>query len=408
MTTRFKRRGCLAPPLFLLLWLLAALLPAPVARATLAPAGLIDGPSPTILEVDGAALAPDGSGGIVYRKLANGQPHLFVAQFLNGAWQPPVQVDGGQPFAASFPAIAAGDGGRLLVVWAEPWATIDGQTHYELMSSELDPGAQRFGPAQQVDPRDIGDGSAAYPSLAMAPNGTAYVAYRVVTDSLVNNPSIIPLRAGDELVSVRVARYNGEGLPWSALGTINNHPELTMRHPSATNAPVIGVSQAGNAVVLWQEPNSAGVAQIFAMRIFGNRLGFPLQVSPESVQGRPISAEADAPALAVNEFGEARIAYRLAGGAGSPYGTAQVFLDSLPSEVDTKGAKLRGAGPVAGAPTLGPPSVAIDETGDYRLAYTSSTAGGASELQSGTTSIPRAHPLASAASPAAARPGRGR
>jgi hypothetical protein len=384
MSIRFELPRCRLAPCCLILALASVLLVAPRTYAALAPAGLIDGPSPTILDVDGAAMAPDGSGGIVYRKLAQGQPHVFVARFLNGTWLPPVQVDGGQRFAATFPAIAAGDGGRLLVVWAEPWAVLGPATHqetrYQLMSSELDPGAQQFGPAQQVDPRDIGDGSAAYPSLAMAPNGRAYVAYRVVTNSLANSPSIVPLRTGDELISVRVARYNGGGLPWTSLGTINNHPQVTMRHPNASNAPVVGVSRTGNAVVLWQEPNSAGVAQIFVRRIFGPRLGFALQVSPETARGQPITAEADAPALAVNAFGEARIAYRLAGGGGSPYGAAQIFLDLLPSEVDKKGAKLRGAAPVLGALTLALPSVAIDESGHYRL---TSAAGGATRLLSG-------------------------
>ncbi len=364
----------------MVLGLTAILLSASRAHAALAPASLIDGPSATILDVDGAAMAPDGSGGILYRKLVAGQAHLFVARFSGGAWQPPVQVDGGQPFAATFPAIAAGDGGRLLVVWAEPWAVIGRETHYQLMSSELAPGAQTFTPAQQIDPKDIGDGSAAYPSLAMAPSGVAYVAYRVVTNSLVNSPTVVPLRAGDELISVRVARYNGPGVPWTSLGSINNHPELTMRHPNATNAPVIGVGQSGNAVVVWQEPNSSGVAEIFARRVFGGRLGNALQVSIESTRGQPITAEADAPTLAVGRYGEARIAYRLAGGAGSPYREAQIFLDELPSEVDIKGAKLQGAVPVASAPALGPPSVAIDENGYYRLTYVT---GGVTQLVTG-------------------------
>ncbi len=368
-----------------------ALLHAPVAGAALAPASLIEGPSPTILDVDGAAMAPDGSGGILYRKLVEGEPHLFVARFLNGAWQPPVQVDGGQPFAATFATIAAGNGGRLLVVWAEPWAVFgkERETHYELMSAELAPGAQGFGPALQIDPKDIGDGTAAYPSLAMAPNGVAYVVYRVVTNSLVHSTGIVPLRAGDELIGVRVARYNGPGLSWTSLGSINVHPELTMRHPSASNAPAIGVDLTGNAVVVWQEPNAAGVAEIFARRIFGSRLGNPLQVSTESAKGQPIGAEADAPAIAVNKFGEARIAYRLAGGAGSPYGAAQIFLDLLPSEVDPDGAKLQGAAPVGSAPTMGPPSVAIDSEGDYRLTY---TAQGAVQLVTGDDYHPSSAP----------------
>ncbi len=384
MSIRFKPPRRFMAPCTVLLWLLAVLLPVSGSSAALTPANVIDGPSPAILDVDGAAIAPDGSGGILYRKLVGGQPHLFVARFIEGAWQPPVRVDAGQPFAATFPKIAAGDGGRLLVVWTEPWATVgqvgETSTIYQLMSAELDPGSQQFGPAEQVDPTDVGDGTAAYPSLAMAPNGIAYVAYRVVTNTLVDDPSVVPLRAGDELVSVRVARYNGEGLPWSSLGSINNHPELTMRRPGASNAPVIGVGQTGNAVVVWQEPNVSGTAEIFARRIFGTRLGNASQVSVESAKGKTITAEVDAPALAVGKFGEARIAYRLAGGAGSPYGDAQIFLDELPSELDIKGAKLQGAVPAAAAPTLGRPSVAIDETGHYRLTY---TAGGATRMLSG-------------------------
>jgi PKD domain len=387
---RCPQAACTAAPMLLAAILALSAATARPALAEIAPAGVIDGPSPTILDVDGAAMAPDGSGGILYRKLVEGEPHLFVARFLDGAWQAPVQVDAGQPFPATFPAIAAGDDGRLLVVWVEPWAVINQVTHYQLMSAELEPGAARFGPAQQVDPKDVGDGSAAYPSLAMAPDGRAYVAYRVVTNSLVGS-TIVPLRPGDELISVRVARYNGEGVPWTSLGTINAHPELTMRHPSASNAPVIGVDLAGNAVVVWQEPDSTGTARIWARRIFGARLGNVLQVSPESANGAPITAEADAPALAVGPYGEARIAYRLSGGSGSPYGSARILLNALPSEVAPNGAKLLGASVVGGANALGPPSVAIDPTGHFRVAYVGE--GDAQEL-SGNDFAPATAPAA--------------
>jgi len=355
------------------LLLATVLLPTTQARAALAPASVIAGPSSAIINVAGAAMAPDGSGGILFSELVEGQSHLLVARFIDGQWQTPVRVDGGQQFAATSPTIAAGDGGRLLVVWVEPWAVIQGTTRYQLMSAVLDPGSQQFEPAIQIDPKDIGDGSAAYPSLAMAPNGQAYVAYRVVTNSLVGSSVIVPRKPGDELISVRVARYNGQGLNWSSLGQINIHPSLTMRHPNANNGPVVGVDLVGNAVVAWQEPDSSGTARIWARRLFGSRLGNPLQVSPESTDtGQQITAEADAPAIAVNQLGEARIAYSLAGGPGSPYGGARILLNMLPSEVDPNGAKLQGAVPVAGASTLGPPSIAIDENGAYRLTYTAS------------------------------------
>jgi hypothetical protein len=343
------------------------------ATAQLTPAVRIDGPSPTILDVDGAAMASDGSGAIVYRKLLDGQAHLFVARFLNGAWQLPVQVDGGQPFSASDPAIAAGDGGRVLVVWAEPWAVVDQVTQYELMSAEIDPGASQFGPAIQVDPKNIGDGSAAFPSLAMAPNGEAYVAYRVVTDNLLNNQTIVPPRPGDELIDVRVARYNGQGLAWTSLGRVNDHPQLTMRHPTSENAPAVGIAIDGNGVVTWQEPDASGVARILARRLFGNRLGQTvLDVSATSANGQPVETEADAPAIAVSAYGEAKIAYRLAGGAGSPYGGPRILLNTLPAETDPSGAKLQGAKVLAAAGTLGPPSVAIDTRGALRAGFAAS------------------------------------
>jgi hypothetical protein len=370
---------------------LIALTCAPAAQAQLAPASLIDGPSPTILDVDGAAMAPDGSGAILYRKLVEGQAHLFVARFVGGAWQAPVQVDHGQQFSASFPAIAAGDGGRVLVVWAEPWAVIAQVTHYQLMSAEIDPGASEFGAAVQVDPKDIGDGSAAYPSLAMAPNGQAYVAYRAVTDNLLNNQRVVPARPGDELIDVRVARCNGQGLAWTSLGNVNDHAQVTMRHPTAENAPAIGVSLAGNAVVTWQEPDATGVARILARRIFGNKVGTAvLDVSATSANGQPIDAEADAPAIAVGTFGEAKIAYRLAGGAGSPYGGARILLNTLPAETDPKGAKLAGVQVLAGSPTLGPPSVAVDSKGNFRTTYEAS---GTAQLVSGNDFEPLSSPL---------------
>jgi hypothetical protein len=386
-------RASFVPVLLLSLALASACLAiaAPRARAQLAPAGTIDGPSPTILDVDGAAMAPDGSGAILYRKLLAGQAHLFVARFLNGAWQAPVQVDAGQPFSATFPAIAAGDGGRVLVVWEEPWAVVNQATQYELMSAEVNPGASQFGPAVQIDPKGIGDGSAAYPSLAMAANGQAYVAYRVVTDNLIDNQTIVPTRPGDELIDVRVARYNGQGLAWTELGRVNDHPQLTMRHPTAENAPAIGVSLAGNAVVTWQEPDASGAARILARRIFGSRLGnVVLDVSATSVEGQPVGAEADAPAIAVSRFGEAKIAYRLAGGAGSPYGGPRILLNTLPPETDPSGAKLQGVKVLAAGSTLGPPSIAIGSKGEVRAAYAS---GGQAQLESGSDYEPFSAPL---------------
>ncbi|HST55760.1 MAG TPA: hypothetical protein VLJ42_07680 [Solirubrobacteraceae bacterium] len=353
----------------LLLSALLSLLTASRASAALFPASVIDGPSSAIVDVDGVAMAPDGTGGVVYRKVLGSQAHVFVARFAHGSWQPPIQADAGQAFAASSPTIAAGNGGRLLVVWAEPYATINQSTHYELMSAALDPGSDGFGQAIQIDPKDIGDGTAAFPSLSMAPNGQAYVAYRVVADS----QTLTPLRLGDEQLDVRVARFNG--LTWSSLGAVNRSPLVTMRRPTAENAPAIVINRVGTeAVVAWQEPDLGGVARIWARRLFGATPGNVLQVSPDTASGQPISVDADAPSIAVSSFNEAKVAYRLQGGAGSPFGGPHIFLNTLPSSVGQNASQFTGANPVDAAGSLGAPDVSIDDDGDFRLAYTAAGA----------------------------------
>ncbi len=86
------------------------------AHAAILPAKVLDGPSASILDVDGSAMAPDGSGGIVYRKLVGGVAHLGVDRVVHGTGLPPVQADVGQGGPASKPAIAAAANGELLVV----------------------------------------------------------------------------------------------------------------------------------------------------------------------------------------------------------------------------------------------------------------------------------------------------
>lgn len=353
------------------------------ARATIAPAAALDGPSAAILDVDGAAMAPDGSGGIVYRKLDGGQPHVFVVRFLNGRWSRPIRVDAGAGQPATQPAIAAGAGGRLLVAWVAPWAVLrDGKVHYQLLSAAIEPGARGFARTIEVDKADVGDGSAAFPRLAMAANGSAYVAYRVVANALSKDqPStgIQPMRPGDELVDVRVARFNGT--TWSGLPTINRLPgQVTIRRPSQDNAPAIAVAPSGDGLVVWQEPGIDGVARLWARRLFGTAVGVVLPVSPDTLGGAPITVDADAPAIAFSQFSEAKVAFRVAGGAGSPLRVPHVFVNELPSSLDEQGAGFAGPSDVDGAAVLGVPSVAIDDVGDVRLAY---AAAGAARLATG-------------------------
>src|SRR5271155_4747452 len=73
------------------------------AGAVILPATTIDGPSAEIAGFGGAAMAEDGSGGLVYLKKVNGVPHVFVSRFIEGHWLEPIRVDVGEQFAASSP-----------------------------------------------------------------------------------------------------------------------------------------------------------------------------------------------------------------------------------------------------------------------------------------------------------------
>ncbi len=55
------------------------------ARATIQPAVTLDGPSEEIVGFGGAAMAEDGTGGVVYLKRVDGVAHVFVARYDNGA-----------------------------------------------------------------------------------------------------------------------------------------------------------------------------------------------------------------------------------------------------------------------------------------------------------------------------------
>ena len=364
--------GALALALFALL---GALVPAR-AFATIHTAGVLDGPANDILEVDGAALAPDGTGGVLYRKEVGGVLHLFAVPFAEGHFSAPLQVDTEDPYGASQPAIAAGDGGRLLVVWVQPRnQSPSGVSEYELMSASLQPGAGAFGQAIAVDSsvgeRFTGDVGAVSPRLAMAPDGIAYVVYRVIANDCGPldqefNPACLP---GEKLVEVRVARFDYHF--WSSLGPVNRVASIAMRAPSAADAPAIAIDEKNNGIVAWQEPDASGTARIWVRRLFGAAPGTVLQASPASLEGRPVATDAEAPAIGEGPLGEARIAFLLKGTPGSPQPTTQLYESSLPRESDPSASQLSAAQAVAGAQSaaLGPPSAAADVSGDFRIAF---------------------------------------
>jgi len=352
--------------------LLACLLCAATATAYVGAAETIDGPGAGILDVGGVAMAPDGSGGVVYRKVEDGRPHVFAARTVNGHWFPPQRLDPDNDFASSWPVIAAGNGGRLVATWVQEF----GAGSDRLFSASLDPGATLFQPALVLD-LNVGEATATFPSIAMSPGGTAYLAYRVVTAT-----STFP---GYVEADVRVARYNGS--LWSVLGPVDRNAAAPQRAPTRENSPRVGVDVTGNALVAWQEPDDDFIDRIWARRVFGSTLGIPLLVSPQSAGGAPLRAPADALALDETGFGEGAVAFRQQPAPGSGLNAARIFVNTIPEAFSDQAGAFEGArlvdGP--GAAGAGAPQVGITPPGDFLATW---GAGNASLATTGIAGVP--------------------
>ncbi len=344
------------------------------ARAEISDPHLVDGPSAEVVEVTDAAMAEDGSGGVVYLKKTGGRNHVFVSRFDGGAWSPPFRVDSGQEFDSSWPRIAAANRGRLLISWVQEF----GVGTDRMFSATLDPGAETFQAPVPVD-FNVGEATSSFPDLAMNAGGQAYLAYLVVTDTSPANP---PGYVG---AGVRVARYNNR--LWSPLGSpVNRNPASPLRLPTATSGPRVGVDANGNGVVAWQEPDEEFVDRVWARRLFGTSVGIPLLVSPSSWEGGPVRGPADAFALDVSGFGQVAIALRQQPGQSGKLSAPRVFVNEMPDAFGAgaaafKGARLIDGGSIGG---LGPPSVGVEPNGAFVAGFGS---GASSLLGSGDLEV---------------------
>jgi hypothetical protein len=355
----------------MLLAVATLLVAVPTANALIEPVVPIDGPSAEIVELGGVAMAADGTGGLVYRKRVEGRVHIFAVQYSGGKWGAPQRVDVGEAFESSFPAIAAGEGGRLVVVWTNHYSsTTDG-----LFSAALEPGSTGFQAPAPVD-LDIGQATGTYPSVAMNLSGQALIAYRVIT--AVSGPSTPEIPSGYVKAEVRMARFDGEF--WSSFGApLNRNPAQPMLTPTAANSPRVAIDLTGQGLVAWQEPDDGFVNRIYARRIFGMVPGNILQVSPSAYGGHALNGPADELALDVDGFGEGAVAYRQQPAPGSGFTRPRVFVAEIPSSFDPHGAAFAparivddggGEGP---AGPLGPLSMAVDGEGDFDVGFGSGT-----------------------------------
>ncbi len=331
--------------------------------AAISPVQSIDGPSGDVVDVGDAAMAEDGTGGVVYLKKEGGRNHVFVARFAAG-WEAPQRVDTGQDFDSSWPRIAAGDGGRLLVTWVQEF----GVGSDRMFSATLDPGAKGFQEPVPVD-FNVGEATATFPDLAMNAGGQAYLTYLAITDDSPLNPP------GFLGIDVRVARYNNR--LWSVLGNpVDRNPATPMPKPTAASGPKIGIDTLGQAVVAWREPDDEFVNRVWARRVFGTSFGIPLMVSPSSWEGAPLRGEADAFDLDDAGFGQAAVAFRQQPGQGSKLSTPRLFVNEMPDAYAEGASAFAGARLIDGGPQgdLGAPSVAVEPEGGFLSGFSAGTA----------------------------------
>ncbi|HEY6890163.1 MAG TPA: hypothetical protein VI300_20335, partial [Solirubrobacter sp.] len=338
------------------------LLPAP-AFAGISAVTPIDGPSPDMVDYGGTAMAPDGTGGIVYRKRVDGRTHIFAAQFDGKSWRAPQRVDNGQAFDSSWPAIGAGTGGRLVVAWVQEF----GPSSDRLYSAGLDPGATRFQAPVPVD-LNVGESTGTYPSLAMNGNGNAYLAYLVMQDpSGTDTP-------GYTHGELRVARY--DGTYWSGFGLpLNRNVQAPLRIPVAGATPQVTMDATGNGILAWQEPDDALIDRIWARRLFGTNTGIATQVSPGTWKDVPLRAPVDQFSLDSAGFGQGAIAYRQQPAAGGPLVGTRIMLATIPETSAPDAAAfgtpriVDGAGDAAPPVAPGPAAVAVDRVGDTATVF---------------------------------------
>lgn len=262
--------------------------PAPAVAATIT---TLDGPGPDVKLTGGVDLAADGTGGLVYVKAVGGTDHVFLSRRTATGWSAPEQVSSGSGGAAQTrePKVAAFPGGGLIVAWRAG----AGST---LLKAAVSPGTgQPFVVGNVVDLNVV----TAY-DLDAAPDGSAYVSFT-------------------EAANVRAAHLPTPTGTWSLLGggaTAIDPAGILDRTPSEEAALPGGMSEsdiavhAGGAVMTWTESEGVGVTDVLTRRLTGTTVGAPVELTVDTLDGRPRAGMGDMTDIAMADDGTAHVAFR--------------------------------------------------------------------------------------------------
>lgn len=315
------RRGLTAA---IALTALACAAPAQAQRPAgiFAPGVPVDGPSADVRAVGEVDVARDGGAAIAYVRREGGEDHAFLALADAGVPGPGGRLDAGLPALTGRPAVAASDGGRVVAVFANAAG---------VFASVRPDGSQPFGAPQQ-----IGGSGGADPVVDMAPTGVAYAAWTENGD----------IRAA--YLPRRTAAFSG-------------YPAAADADPSraagagGTRRPRVAASADGTGLVVWGEPDGAGVTRVYARRLVRDRLSaVAADATVASFDGRAGGA-ADTPDVGFEDDSSyAWVAFRQALDAGGGTVTRGLIRRLRGSAFDPPYA-LDGAPPsgAVGAPRVG-------------------------------------------------------
>ena len=307
----------------LILIALAALAPASAhAQANFFPGEIIDGPNADLVSVGDLDLARDGTGAVAFVKRDSGVEHVFVSRLVDGAFVPPERVDAGLDAAGSDPAVAASDGGRLIVAFSN-----GGTVYAQVRPAGGNPGA----------PQPLGAG--ANPSADMSFNGAAYVVWS---------------GGGD----VRAARLDRTSTTFSAIGSALDVDPAQPAGDSATRLPQVAISADGTGLATWGETGGDGRTHVYARRLFGMSISTaPQDLTLDDFNGHG-TGSADSPHLSIEDDSSfAWVTYRQV-----VDGTARVVARRLVGSAFDPPIGVDGMGFPADEP-VDPPSFAMSGRG---------------------------------------------
>lgn len=274
------------------------------ADADVLPGKVIDGPAVEVMPNNGDLdasidLAPDGTGALAYVKKVGGFDEIMVSRRVGGQWLAPEQVSLRVGVnQASQPVVAAGNGGKVVVVWHHGTNSVFAAVRQSASSPW-----SAANPPMDV----IGFNVAHVHDVAMNSAGETYAVY-------VTNGG-----GGRDL---RAARLGAGG--WEYVGTDPNPANnaygnvagvLDNAEPAEVGdnsqaGPKVAVDEAGRAVVIWAEGAPATDQKVFVRRIEGLTPSTAIRVSPANLDGAPDSGTNDMLSLDVDASGNAWIAWR--------------------------------------------------------------------------------------------------